>query len=80
MSIPIVCAILKKKRGINHTDFMTKKIKEKEPMVPFHMTYEDSLMRQIDDFRFEFRYLTRAAAIKDLVRAGLKAAGRIKKK
>ncbi len=40
---------------------------------PFHMLYENELMKEIENFRYENRIPSRAETIKALVRLGLTA-------
>ena len=43
-----------------------------KPLINFVL--EPELLKQIDDFRFKNRFATRAEAIRELIRLGLKAA------
>lgn len=38
----------------------------------YTVTVDENLLRRIDDFRFENRYMSRSAATLDLIRIGIK--------
>jgi hypothetical protein len=46
-------------------------VEAKEETMAMHMLIEKSLVKQIEDYRFQYRYPTRIEAVKALIRYGL---------